>query len=151
VTLASFATAGCGDRQIDVKKASQNIDHAVATEFGARVRSVSCPAKVPVKAKTSFRCVVTGTDGSTGDAVVTQSDGKGNMTVRVPFLHPRQAEQAIQSELSKGTPGTTVSCQEIIVVRKGAPFACKATLAGVSTPVSATQTNADGKFTYRVG
>lgn len=149
--LVGAVAAGCGQRRIDVHKTAQRIDRAVATQFGARVKSVVCPQEVAVKAGSSFACVVTGSDGSTGRATVTQRDGKGNLTVRVPFLRPRRAEQAIQRELRRGTPDTTVTCQEIIVVAKGTPFACKATTAGVATPVSATQTDADGRFTYHLG
>ena len=93
---------------------------------------------------------MTGRDGSTGGARVTQRDDKGNMTVRTPFLQPRRAEQAIASELSKATPGTSVACQEIIVVAKGRRFACKATAGGATRKISATQTDANGKFTYDV-
>ncbi len=148
--LATLAAAGCGQSKIDVDKASKFIDTAVRTKVGARVRSVVCPTKVKVQAKATFRCVVTGRDGSKGNAQVTQRDDKGNMTVRTPFLQPRRAEEAITAELSKGEPGTSVACQEIIVVAKGRRFACKATAAGVTRTIAATQTDSNGKFTYDV-
>lgn len=148
--LATTAASGCGQTRIDIAKATSFIDQAVQQQVGARVRSVVCPAKVKIKAGSSFACVVTGRDGSKGDALVTQRDDKGNMTVRAPFLHPREAERAIAAELAKGTPGTTVACQEIIVVAKGRRFHCDATADGATHGISATQTDADGKFTYDV-
>jgi hypothetical protein len=146
----ALLAGGCGQTQIDVKKAARFIDQAVQTKVGARVRSVVCPKKVKVKARATFGCVVTGRDGSTGEARVTQRDDKGNMTVRTPFLQPRRAEQAIASELSKATPGTSIACQEIIVVGKGRRFSCKATADGATHRISATQTDSSGKFTYDV-
>jgi hypothetical protein len=148
VLLAALAAGGCGQSRIDVEKAARFIDNAVQTNVGAHVRSVVCPKKVEVQARATFSCLVTGSDGSTGRARVTQRDDKGNMTVRTPFLQPRRAEQAIVSELSKATPGTTVACQEIIVVAKGRRFACKATAGGKTREISATQTDTSGKFTY---
>jgi hypothetical protein len=148
LALVALVAGGCGQTRIDVKKAAKFIDQAVQQRFGARVRSVVCPDKVKVKAGTTFSCVVTGRDGTTGRAKVTQRDDKGNMTVRTPFLQPRRAEQAIASELSKATPGTSVACQEIIVLAKGRRFSCEATAGGATHKISATQTDADGKFTY---
>jgi len=148
VSLVALVAGGCGETQIDVDKAERFIDQAVQAKVGARVRSVVCPSKVKVKARATFSCVVTGRDGSTGRARVTQRDDKGNMTVRTPFLQPRRAEQAIASELSRATPGTSIACQEIIVVAKGRRFTCRATAAGATRRISATQTDADGKFTY---
>jgi len=150
VALAALAAGGCGQTRIDVDKAAKFIDEAVQTKVGARVRSVVCPAKVEVKARATFSCVVTGRDGSKGTAQVTQRDDKGNMTVRTPFLQPRRAERAIASELSKGTPGTSIACQEIIVVGRGGRFSCTATAGGATRKVAATQTDANGKFTYDV-
>jgi hypothetical protein len=144
----ALVAGACGQSQIDVNKAAKFIDQAVQEKFGARVRSVVCPQKVKVKARATFSCVVTGRDGSSGKAQVTQRDDKGNMTVRTPFLQPRRAEQAIASELSKATPGTSIACQEIIVLAKGRRFSCKATADGATRKISATQTDADGKFTY---
>lgn len=150
VALATLVAGGCGQTRIDVHKAATFIEEAVQTKVGARVRSVVCPKEVAVKARATFSCVVTGRDGSTGRAQVTQRDDKGNMTVRTPFLQPRRAEHAITSELSKATPGTTIECQEIIVVGKGRRFSCRATAAGATRKIAATQTNANGKFTYDV-
>lgn len=148
VAIAALVAGGCGQRQIDVDKAAKYIDQAVQAKVGARVRSVVCPAKVEVKARATFSCVVTGRDGSTGRARVTQRDDKGNMTVRTPFLQPRRAEQAIASELSRATPGTSIACQEIIVVARGRRFSCEATADGTTRKISATQTDATGRFTY---
>jgi len=148
VVLAALAAGGCGQTRIDVGKTAKFIDQAVQRKFGARVRSVVCPEKVKVKALATFSCVVTGRDGSTGRAQVKQRDDKGNMTVRTPFLQPRRAERAIASELSKTTPGTSIACQEIIVLAKGRRFSCTATADGATRKISATQTDANGKFTY---
>lgn len=147
--LTTLALAGCGKSEIDVDKASTFIDSAVEKEIGAKVKAVDCPESVEVKAKSTFKCVVTGSDDTKGDAKVTQRDDKGNMVVSAPFLHPREAEGAIQSQLRKRARAATVTCPEIIVVAKGGEFDCKVVSAGPTKLVSATQTDTIGNFTYR--
>lgn len=147
--LAMLALTGCGKAEIDVGKASKFIEDAVQKEVGAKVKSVDCPGSVKVKAKSTFTCVVTGSDGTKGDALVTQRDDKGNMIVSAPFLHPREAEGAIQGQLRKRAANATVDCPEIIVVAKGGKFDCKVASAGPTKSVSATQTDTKGNFSYR--
>lgn len=150
-TLAIVTAAGCGETKIDVDMASKAIDKAVETQVGARVRSVSCPDSVQVEAKATFKCLVTGDDGTKGDAIVTQKDAEGNLTFAAPFLHTREAEQVIERELGKRMSDATVSCPEIVVVGKGRPFACEAKTGDGARRISARQTDDGGNFTYRVG
>ena len=57
-------------------------------------------------------------DGTKGTATVTQTDGKGTISVAAPFLHKDEAEQSIQTDLRKRAPRATVVCPDIIVVNK---------------------------------
>ncbi|MEY2512656.1 MAG: hypothetical protein QOJ89_14 [bacterium] len=145
--VASLAAAGCAARQIDVAKSVNLIQKAVEEQVGADVRAIKCPDTVAVKAKATFTCAVTGRDGTTGTATVTQTDGKGTITVAAPFL---EAEQSIQTDLRTRSPRATVVCPDIIVVKKGGKFVCRANLGEINATVTATQTNATGSFTYNV-
>lgn len=83
--LAVLALAGCGESLIDTDKGEKLVRSAVAEQTGARVASVACPEDVKIKRGATFRCVVTGTDRSKGDAVVRQTDDKGNVHVDAAF------------------------------------------------------------------
>jgi len=149
--LFTLALGACGESTIDVDKAEKFIDSAVSKQVGAQVKSVKCPDSVKVKAKDTFTCVVTGDDGTKGDAELTQKDDKGNLTFNAPFLHTRQAEQIMVRQLRARAPGVTVKCPEIVVVGKGRIFDCDLLQTGKGThKVIARQTNAEGNFTYRV-
>jgi len=155
--LAAAAVAllvsGCGEAEIDVGKASKFIDAAVTKQVGAQVKSVKCPDSVVVKAKDTFRCRVTGTDGTAGDAELTQKDDKGNLTFYAPFLHTKEAARVMQTQLrnrSRRTRDATVGCPQIVVVAKNRTFDCVVTIGGRERRLVARQTDANGNFTYRV-
>lgn len=148
--VAALTVIGCGEQQIDVEKSAKLIQSAVEEQVGADVKSISCPDEVKVQAKATFTCVVNGKDGTRGTATVTQTDGKGTISVAAPFLHKDEAEQSIQSDLRKRAPRATVVCPDIIVVKDGGKFECKANLGEINAIVSATQTSANGNFTYKV-
>jgi hypothetical protein len=148
--IAALSATGCGEQQIDVEKSAKLIQSAVEEQVGADVKSISCPDEVKVKAKSTFPCVVNGKDGTKGTATVTQTDGKGTISVAAPFLHKDEAEQSIQTDLRKRAPRATVVCPDIIVVKKGGKFVCQANLGEVNATVSARQTTANGNFVYNV-
>ena len=150
VGIAALATTGCGEQQIDVKKSAKLIQSAVEEQVGADVASISCPDEVKVEAKATFDCLVNGKDGTKGSATVTQTDGKGTISVAAPFLHKDEAEQSIEADLRKRAPRATVVCPDIIVVKNGGKFECEANLGEINATVSATQTSANGTFTYSV-
>ncbi|MEY2441030.1 MAG: hypothetical protein QOJ46_456 [bacterium] len=146
--LAAFAAAGCGEQQIDVKKSAKLIQSSVEQQVGATVKSIKCPDEVKVKAKAVFTCLVTGADGTTGTASVTQTDGKGTISVAAPFLHKDEAEQSIQTDLRKREPRATVVCPDIIVVKVGGTFECRANLGEINATVVVTQAN--GSIKYKI-
>jgi hypothetical protein len=148
--FAALTAIGCGEQRIDVEKSAKLIQSAVEEQVGADVRSIACPDEVKVQAKSTFTCVVNGKDGTKGTATVTQTDGEGTISVAAPFLHKDEAEQSIQSDLRKRAPRATVVCPDIIVVKKGGKFECKANLGEVNATIAATQTTASGNFVYNV-
>lgn len=149
--LSTLALGACGESTIDIDKAEKFIDSAVSKQVGAQVKSVKCPDSVKVKPKDTFTCVVTGDDGTKGDAELTQKDDKGNLTFYAPFLHTREAEQIVVRQLRARAPGARVECPEIVVVGKGQIFDCDLFQTSERTlKVIARQTNAEGNFTYRV-
>jgi hypothetical protein len=151
--LATLALGACGESTIDVDKASRFISSAVSKQVGAQVKSVKCPDSVKVKAKDTFTCVVTGSDGTKGDAELTQKDDKGNLTFYAPFLHTSEAENVMQTQIansSRASRGSTVDCPEIVVVGKGRTFDCVLRKGGAERTIAARQPTAQGNFTYRV-
>ncbi len=145
--IAALTAAGCGQQQIDVPKAAKLIQSSVEEQLGTDVRSISCPDEVKVEAKATFDCLVTGQDGTEGTATVTQTDGKGTISVAAPFLSKDEAQQFIQSDLRKRSPRATVVCPDIIVVKAGGKFRCAANRGEVNDIIFATQTR-DGGVRY---
>lgn len=123
VLVLPLVVAGCGTTSVDTDKGEAFITKAITEQVGARVKSVKCPENVTAKKGDRFTCDVTGADGSTGDAVVTQQDDKGSVTVRTPFIPTRQIETSISQQL--GVRAAAIDCPEIIPVQKGERFTCQ--------------------------
>jgi hypothetical protein len=149
VTVAVLAVTGCGGELLDIGKATEPIRSTVEAQVGEAVRSVTCPGKITLRARSTFACVVTGTDGTTGNATVTQINGKGGLSVTAPFLNTPAVESRIQDDLRMQSPRATVACPEVVVVAKGATFRCIADLGPFKSPVTVRQTT-PGAFTYKL-
>lgn len=152
IAASTLALTACGDSTVDTEKGETFIRGVVAEQVGARVATVTCPDDVKTDKGDTFTCSVAGADGSKGDVLVTQRDDKGNVNVSAPFLHVREAEAVMADQIAKQAKleGVTVKCPEIIVVKTGERFACKATAEGRSRDVAARLTDDDGHFTYRL-
>jgi hypothetical protein len=148
--LAGLTVTGCGEQQIDVAKSARLIQNAIEEQIGAKVKAIKCPDEVAVKAKASFTCAVTGGDGTTGTATVTQTDGKGTISVTAPFLNKDEAELSIQTDLRRRSPRATVVCPDIIILKARGTFDCTANLGEINATIAATQTGAKGAFRYTV-
>jgi len=148
--LAAVALVSCGDTTISAGKAETLIRGAVTQQVGARVASVRCPEGVKARKGATFTCVVTGRDGSKGNAVVHVKDDNGAFEVTVPFLHVRELESVMADRLRTRTKvRATFACQEIIVVRKGGRFRCRATSHGRSGSVVVRFIDDAGHFRFR--
>ena len=150
-TAASIALLGCGETVIDSSKVEKSIGRTVIDQAGVHVKSVSCPKDPKAKKGATFTCTVTATDGSKGEAVVTQTDDDGNVRTAAPFLHTRDAEAQIAAQIKKqaGVP-VQVTCREIVVAKAGEKFRCKASDGKVTRDIEATMTNDQGNFTAKI-
>jgi hypothetical protein len=148
--LAAVALISCGDATIDSGKSEARIRRVVTQQVGARVSSVTCPKGVEAREDVTATCVVTGRDGSKGNAIVRVTDGNGATEVSAPFLHVRELESVMADQLRKRTKANVkFACQEIIVVRKGGRFRCRATSGGRSGSVVVRFTDDAGHFRFR--
>jgi hypothetical protein len=150
--LAALALASCGESTLDPENGETLIRDAVAEQIQSRVASVTCPEDVKQEKGRRFTCAVTGSDGSQGDANVTQREG-GGLSISAPFLNVREAEAVMAEQIGKQATleGVKVSCPEIVVVTKGELFTCKATAKGKPRTISARLIDAEGHFQYRLG
>ncbi len=145
----ALALAACGTTKIDTTGTERFIERTVSRRAGVRVASVGCPREVTAKRGDTFTCTVTGTDGSTGKAVVRELDDEGRLRTDVPFLHPRELERSITGDL-RARLGATIRlrCPEVVVGRRGATFDCRARSGAQSRTVRVTQRNAAGSVRY---
>ena len=136
----AIAIAGCGETLIR---------DLVTKRVGAKVATVTCPKGITSKKGVRFRCRVAGTDGTHGDVVVTGRDSKGSVEVTAPFLLVRRSETEIARQIDDQFGEVVViACPEIVVVRKGASFHCKAKSGGASRDVAARFIDDSGKFSF---
>ena len=148
--LAAVAAGSCGESMIDAPRAERVIRGAVAEQLRSRVADVACPKDVRKEPDGRFQCIVTGTDGSKGAAVVTQREN-GGFFVAAPFLNVREAEAVIAEQIGRQIKrdDVRVSCPEIVIDRKGRRFACRARAGGRSANLTVRLTDGAGHFTYR--
>ena len=149
--LAAAVLAGCGEKTIDDEKGERFIRGVVANQVGARIASVTCPEDVKAKKGDTFTCVVAGTDGTKGNVVARQKDAEGNVVVNAPFLHVREAEAVMADQIRKQVKAdVTIGCPEIVVVKKGGTFMCKASSGGDMRDVAVRLIDDSGRFNYRL-
>lgn len=142
---------GCA-KQIDDAKAEAFIAKTVSDEIGVRVESVKCPGGLVAKQGDSFQCTVTGRDGSSAKIKVTERDDQGHVALVAPLLRVRDVEASIRQYIGRQSGGDVrVACPEVVVGAKGKTFDCKATAGEDRATVKVTQTDAEGRLTYKVG
>ena len=142
--------AGCGETKIDGPKAERLIRDLVADDVGARVRSVTCPTQITAKKGVRFTCTVTAVDGTKGEVVVTGRDSKGGVDLNAPFLTVRESEADMARQIGEQSAETVkVACPELIVIRKGVTFVCKATADGLKRDVTGRFLDDRGRFSFR--
>ncbi|WP_354700971.1 hypothetical protein DSM112329_01265 [Paraconexibacter sp. AEG42_29] len=149
---AAALAAGCGETTIDADKAQKIIREEVAKQVGTTVKEVKCPEDEVAKKGDTFTCLVTGADGTKGDALVTQKDDEGNVRFNAPFVHTGNGERLIAEriESQSSATGVKVDCPDIVVGKQGDTFQCKATSANDSATVQVTQTDAKGGIDFKV-
>jgi hypothetical protein len=149
--LLAIALAGCS-KTIEPHSVEKGLTSRIARQVGAKVKSVSCPSGKAFKKGVQFDCTITGADGTSGKAHVTETDDNGHYTASAPFIHPREIEQSIKSGIEKqiGGGSVKVTCPEIITASRGGTFDCKAVSGSSKATVKATQTDNQGHITYKL-
>lgn len=146
--LGALALAGCSTK-IDDAAGEKAIRQAVGQQVGADVRSVTCPKNLIAKKGASFTCQVTGSDGTTGTAVVTENDDKGSVSVTAPFLHVHEVERSIAKGIEQQVGSAVkVRCPQIVVVKAGGTFSCTAISRSDHAKVKVVQEDARGRVRY---
>jgi uncharacterized protein DUF4333 len=83
-SAVALSLGACGERKLDVRDAAKKISAKLEEQTGQRPRSVRCPDEdVKAKKGETFRCTVTGRDGSRFGLVATLTDDDGRFTFRV--------------------------------------------------------------------
>ena len=142
--------AGCGETKIDGPRAERLIRDLVTDDVGARVRSVTCPTGITASKGVRFNCAVTAVDGTKGNVVVTGRDDDGGVDLSAPFLTVRESEADMARQIGEEADATVkVQCPELIVIRKGVTFLCKATADGQQRNVTGKFLDDSGRFSFR--
>lgn len=147
---ATASLTGCSTK-IDAAKGERLIRKTVTDQVGAKVRSVHCPKDLTAKQGATFHCTVVGADGTTGQALVTERNDKGDVGVDAPFLHTIEVERIIAADLKRKVGGTVrVNCPEIVRVERRGRFSCHGHTGRSSARIAVTQLDAHGHVRYAV-
>ncbi len=151
--VSACAGSGCAG-MIDAAKAERTTRTLIAQQTGASVKSVSCPRNIAERRGATFTCAITGADGTTATALVTQKDDKGNVEISAPtLLHTGAAARLIAERLtSRFKFAVTVRCPDLVDAHRGTKLTCTATdPQGAHRPVAVTVTDDQGGVSYRLG
>jgi hypothetical protein len=151
--VSACVGSGCDAGKIDTAKAEATTKTVIAQQTGAAVRSVSCPSNVTERRGATFTCTITGADGTTATALVTQKDAHGNVEISAPtLLHTGTAAKLIAARLTRQFGFTVrVACPDLVDAHKGTTLTCTATdPRGVTRAVVVTVTDARGAISYRL-
>jgi hypothetical protein len=147
---AAALIAGCGETKIDGPKAERLIRELVTEDVGARVRSVTCPTQITASKGVRFTCTIVAVDGTRGPVVVTGRDSEGGVDLSAPFLTVRESEADMARQIGEQSGETVkVTCPELIVIRKGVTFLCKAAADGQQRDVTGKFLDDSGRFSFR--
>jgi hypothetical protein len=75
----TLALAACGEKVLNTDELEGQIATELEAQTGLAPTSVDCPADVPAKKGSTFRCTVTADDGSSAGITVTQTDDDGSI------------------------------------------------------------------------
>lgn len=127
------------------------VARAVQAQVTNKPVIATCPQILVAKTGRTFRCTVSSPDGSRGQAVLTDKDGKGNVAVDAPFVHTRTAERQMAQTIKRQARvrSATVTCPDIIEGKAGATFDCDVVGDGQKAVVQATQTDGEGGYTFK--
>jgi hypothetical protein len=148
---ASLAVVGCGSILVDSGGVEAFIASSVTDQTGARVKSVSCPKDPKARMGATFICRVTGTDGTEGNAVATQTDNRGGVSIYAPFVRTKVTEGDIADQINWQTGAKAkVRCPEIVTIEVGGTFRCTTTAGKRRRTVRVTMTNRRGDYRFKL-
>ena len=151
--LLAAGLAGCSS-SIDDGKAEKAVSKLVESQIAVQVKSVKCPSGLTAKKGDTFACTVRAQDGSTGKAIVTEKDDKGNGRVSAPFFHAptvKRLEGLMATDISRQVGGqVTLTCPQLITAQRGGTFSCDATDGTKTRTVRVTQKDARGNVDYKL-
>jgi hypothetical protein len=151
--VSACVGSGCPG-MIDSAKAEGTTRTLIARQTGASVKSVSCPRHLAERRGATFTCTITGADGTTATALVTQKDDKGHVEISAPtLLHTGAAARLIAQRLtSRFGFAVAVRCPDLVDAHRGTKLTCTATdPKGAHRPVAVTVTDDQGGISYRLG
>jgi hypothetical protein len=129
VACVAVSLAACGAAvTFDADAAEVTIAQEFPDRFGAKVRSVQCPADVPVRRGVSFDCAVLTDGGTPVDVTARFADNAGAFAWEpaAPAVDTAALEADVAAALSTPTEAVTVECPQPVFAAPGGTFTCEA-------------------------
>src|SRR4051812_3214801 len=121
-TQASESTS-----MVDSSQVEEGIESSLSTS-SVKVSSAKCPSDIPSDPGQTFTCMVTLSNGATGDVTVTQKT-RSQFTYAFKDGSFQIPGATVDAELEKtlasqGYPDTTVTCPSNIIIKVGTTVTC---------------------------
>lgn len=150
---AALLVAGCTN-VLDEAKAESTIRDGLATQLGAPVAKVDCPADRAAKTGDVFECTAKTEDGQELAIKVTQKDDQGNLEweLTTELLNMAGLVPALEDWLpQQGVTPTAIDCPKARVMKKGDTFDCTVTADdGRTLAVTVTQDDDQGNVSWEL-
>jgi hypothetical protein len=150
---AALLLLGCGKSMptLNTVRIERAVTQSILTQHHLHT-TVSCPKRVPRKARFAFTCTARLSVG-TYPVLVTETNASGHVRYenQAPLvsLDIAGVERAItQSILSQRRLQATVTCPAEVIQKAGIAFTCTAMVGGRAYPFAVTESDGDGHVRY---
>ncbi len=146
--LCLLTIPSCKPR-LDAKK----IEKSIGSEFEAKdikLRSITCPANVPIKQGDKFDCEASDSEGQSLVVHVEQTDNAGSISWKLDgmIINMQKVGDSIEAKVGQSAD---VKCPEMnMILRVNESFTCDATIAGGPHKVAITLTDSSGNVAWKV-
>lgn len=147
--LLTLPLAACGSTSIDAEKGESRIKEEIEQVTSQTGTTVECPEDVDAKKGATFKCTAKGKDGTSLPVDVRQTDDDGNVRFGAKLLKTSEAERLIGAKFAESGAAVKVDCPDLVALKAGGKFACKARSGKDSVTVDAVFTDANGAFRYQ--
>jgi hypothetical protein len=147
----ALGASGCGGDKLDDGQTETNIQKGIFEQFQVKLK-IDCPDDRPIMKGDKFSCDASSPDADSVKVTATQVDSKGNVRWE-PFIVPTKRYESTISQtiFQQSNVKVDVDCPDVVAIKKGYTFECKATerKTAETRTIKVTQTDDNGNVAYQ--